>query len=153
MTNSYRQLLVHIDDTERAAVRLALARRIASAQGAAASALYATRPAYEMALVGPDVLALVIEELARLDEDRLLAAKRRFDAMLAEPGPQVTWGSVRDIGLAATFAGQALYADLLVLGQRRLRNHSAGRIRARPVRPLAPAREATPAPGTYVFQT
>jgi hypothetical protein len=31
----------------------------------------------------------LLVHIARLDEDRLLAAKRRFDAMLAEPGPQV----------------------------------------------------------------
>lgn len=36
--------------------------------------------------------------------------------------------------------------------QRWLRSHSSGRVGARPVRPLLPARQATPAPGTYVFQ-
>lgn len=117
MMSSYRQLLVHIDDTPRAAMRLSLARRLAAAHGASTAALYAVRPAYEMALAAPDVPAILIEQLSALDEERLASARRRFDAVLAEPGPQVTWGRVKDVDIIGAFTQQSLYTDLLVLGQ------------------------------------
>jgi nucleotide-binding universal stress UspA family protein len=118
MMSSYRQLLVHVDDSQRTAMRVSLARDIAARQGAAVAALYATRPAYEISLLGPEAPAMILNELAQMDEERVLAARRRFDAVVAcEPGTPVSWGCVRDVNPIGPFAQQALHADLLVLGQ------------------------------------
>jgi nucleotide-binding universal stress UspA family protein len=119
MMSSYRQLLVHIDDSQRSVAQLSLARRIAAEHGAATAALYATRPAYEIEMLGAEPPAMILNELAQLEDERVQAARRRFDIALgAEPGPQVSWNCVRDIALIGEFVEQALYADLLVFGQR-----------------------------------
>lgn len=119
MMFSYRQLLVHLDDTQRTGRRLSLARAIAAQQDAAVAALYATRPAYEIELLGPEPPAMILSELSQLNEERMQTAKRHFDvAVAAEPGPQVSWSCVRDTGLSSAFVQQGIYADLLVFGQR-----------------------------------
>jgi nucleotide-binding universal stress UspA family protein len=119
MMSSYCQLLVHIDDTQRTAMRLSLARGTAAEQGAAVAALYATRPAYEIELLGSEPPAAILNELAQLDEERVHTARRCFDIVVgSEPGPQVSWSCARQGGLVNAFVQQALHADLLVLGQR-----------------------------------
>lgn len=118
MMSSYRQLLVHVDDSQRTAMRVSLARAIAAEQGAAVAALYATRPAYEISLLGPEVPAMVLNELVQLDEERVQAARRRFDAVVGcEPEAPISWGCVRDVSPIGPFVQQALHADLLVFGQ------------------------------------
>jgi nucleotide-binding universal stress UspA family protein len=120
MNASYTQLLVHVDASARSAQRLAVARELALSHGAALAALYAVTPSYiELAPVpeiGPEFSAAMLA----IDERKRQHARAAFDTAMG--GPQqdslvATWGDVRDPPVIGAFVQQALYADLLVLGQ------------------------------------
>ena len=117
MNASFAQLLVHLDASPQAVQRLDAARRIGQSQGAAVTALYAVTPRLmELAFapeVGPDIAAA----LRDIDEELRKRVRTAFDQSLATPGVHVAWAEVPDDPVAAAFAQQALYADLLVLGQ------------------------------------
>jgi nucleotide-binding universal stress UspA family protein len=55
--------------------------------------------------------------LAEVDEERCSQALKVFDEAMNTPGPLATWGRSRDMPVVGAFAQQALFADLLVLGQ------------------------------------
>jgi nucleotide-binding universal stress UspA family protein len=116
-SSSLRQLLVHLDPTRAAGQRLAVARQLAAQHGAALAALYAGTPSFvglpwspEMA---PEAAALLVE----IDEQRRAEALRAFDQALAAPGPLALWAETGAVPVAVAFAEQAVFADLLVLGQ------------------------------------
>ncbi|MCW5654382.1 universal stress protein [Hydrogenophaga sp.] len=114
--SSLRSILLHLDNTARAADRTRLARSLAEAfdahvvgQPCTLSAL--TRFAY--ALQGAGQIVEVLEAMDREGRDRMHAG---FAAVAAgssrmhwsEPLPDAPW----------SFARRALYADLMILGQR-----------------------------------
>jgi nucleotide-binding universal stress UspA family protein len=111
-----KSLLVHLDASPRAAVRLALAHRLARTQGAHLTALYAVLP---MSLSTPwatvDGMAAAMPMLEEIDRDRRAAARATF-ALEAEGG-DIEWAEAGNDSLHATLLDRALYADLLVLGQ------------------------------------
>ena len=117
MNASLAQLLVHLDASPQAVQRLHAARRIGQSHGAAVTALYAVTPRLmELAFapeIGPDIAAA----LRDIDDELRARARAVFDQTLATPGVPVTWAEVPDDPVTAAFAQQALYADLLVLGQ------------------------------------
>jgi nucleotide-binding universal stress UspA family protein len=117
MKTSLTQLLVHLDATPQAARRLAVARQIAQAHGSAITALYAATPSLlDMPFVsesGPSVGAI----LRKLDDEQRARARDAFGQSLAAPGIRAIWAEVRGEPMMAAFAQQALFADLLVLGQ------------------------------------
>ncbi|HSV34974.1 MAG TPA: universal stress protein [Ramlibacter sp.] len=117
MNVSYRQLLVHLDSGERAAGRLALARRMAGALGADVAALYAVTPTLvalpAAPMIGPDLSAGMME----FDQSRRQRTRAMFDRVMEDSGPQVVWRELPDPPVIGGFSQQALYADLLVLGQ------------------------------------
>lgn len=117
MNASFAQLLVQLDASPQAAQRLEAARRIGQSQGAAVTALYAVTPRLmELAFapeVGPDIAAA----LRDIDDEMRNRARTSFEQSLASPGVHVTWAEFPDLPVMAAFAQQALYADLLVLGQ------------------------------------
>ncbi len=117
MKDSFTQLLVHIDATRHCAARLAAARAIAATQGARVAALYAVTPAILdtpfAAEAGPEAAAILNE----IDAGRRNGARDMVDQCAASEGPQVSWAHTGMAPSVATFAGQALYADLMVLGQ------------------------------------
>jgi nucleotide-binding universal stress UspA family protein len=117
MTTSLKQVLVHLDCTDEALHRLAAARHIAGQHAAALTALYAVTPAFvelPYALeVGP-----VAKDMVELDEQRRTKAHRAFDRAMDAPGAVAQWSQLDDTGIAGAFAQQALFADLLVMGQR-----------------------------------
>ena len=113
--STLKSLLVHVDATPQAAVRLKLAEQLALAHGAQATAVYAATSAllrYPMAMAaGADMAPM----LAEVDTQRLEAA-RKLHAATVNPA-QVRW--LECLGRPVVdMAQQALYADLLVLGQR-----------------------------------
>ena len=117
MSESLKQVLVHLDATARGAMRLKVARAIAQGQGAAVTALYAVTPALLEVPYTPEAGPNVAAALREIDEQRRAAARTAWDRQQSEPGPGVGWAEVSDYPIVASFARQALYADLLVLGQ------------------------------------
>ncbi len=117
MNASFAQLLVHLDASPQAVQRLDAARRIAQAQGAAVAALYAVTPSFVELPFAPEIGPGIAAALRDVDDALLARARAAFDRSLAAPGAPVAWAEVRDDPVMAVFAQQALYADLLVLGQ------------------------------------
>ena len=117
MKSSLKQLLVHFDASRRAAPRLEFARQLARRHGAAVAALYAVTPSFVMPPFAPTIGPGVAVTLRELDDERLARARTTFDRALASTGVPVSWSGVTDHPVTGAFAQQALYADLLVLGQ------------------------------------
>lgn len=117
MKESLTQLLVHLDGSARAARRLAVAREIAQSQGAAVTAVYAVTPALLVVPFAPEAGPSVAEALGQIDEQRRTQARGIFDRSVAAPGVHAAWAEVQDYPIVPAFARQALYSDLLVLGQ------------------------------------
>ena len=117
MKESLTQLLVHLDASPRAARRLDVARTIAQTHGAAVTALYAVTPALLVVPFAPEAGPSVANALGQIDEERCAQARAAFDRSVATPGVHASWAQVQDYPIVPAFARQALYADLLVLGQ------------------------------------
>ncbi|MEO8021651.1 universal stress protein [Polaromonas sp.] len=117
MTTSLKQLLVHLDATPQAAQRLEAACRIGQVHGAAVTALYAVTPSFVALPFAPEIGSGVAASLHELDEELHTRARAAFDKALAAPGMKAAWAEVDNDPVMGVFAQQALYADLLVLGQ------------------------------------
>jgi nucleotide-binding universal stress UspA family protein len=126
MNMSIRQVLVHLDATAASAARLQAARAVAQSQGASLTALYAAAPSFVELPYGADLAGSAAATLAELDDERRAQARKTFDGIMATPGCIGEWGETSEVPLLGAFAEQALYADLLVLGQRD-RGDPAGR--------------------------
>ena len=116
MKECLTQLLVHLDATDHTSRRLAVARAIAQGQGAALTALYAVTPALVEIPFAPDAGPSVAQVLCELDDERRAKARAEFERANIN-GLRAAWAEVRDYPIIPAFARQALYADLLILGQ------------------------------------
>lgn len=113
--NEMRSLLVHLDAGPHGASRLQAARALGDLLGADVTALYTVIPAsVEMSLLF--TAAAVNQALFDLNEGRLAKARQLVKSASAEPGMPIEWRQALEAP-EYTFARQALYADLLVLGQ------------------------------------
>jgi nucleotide-binding universal stress UspA family protein len=115
--NPLQSMLVHMDASPRCAVRLEIARRLARQHGAnMVCALLAIEPRMVPVAVpvGVDVVPMVPE----VDAGQRARARAMFDAALAEGAPTMAWDEVPGDPPAWGFAQAALYADLMVLGQK-----------------------------------
>jgi nucleotide-binding universal stress UspA family protein len=117
MASSLRQVLVHLDATRSLADRLAVARKVAEQQGAALAALYAATPLFVELPYAPELGPTLAADLVALDEERRAGALKIFDKAMADAGPVATWSQTNEVPVLSAFAQQALFADLLVLGQ------------------------------------
>jgi nucleotide-binding universal stress UspA family protein len=117
MKESFSQVLVHVDDSPQALQRIGAARRLAQVQGAAVTALFGMTPALLVVPFAPEAGAAVVQSLREIDDERRARARTALEGALATPGPAVEWAQVQGYPVAPIFAQQALYADLLVLGQ------------------------------------
>lgn len=117
MKESLTQLLVHLDASEGAAQRLDVARRIAQSHGAAVTALYAVTPALLVVPFAPEAGASVATTLRDIDDERRASARAALARSLTTPGVHAAWAEVQDYPILPAFSRQALYADMLVLGQ------------------------------------
>ena len=113
----FRRIVVHMDDTAHATARLALGRRLAREHGGTLCATYSTVPGYALVPYGPDAAASAMQVLREIDEDRLRDARLRFERECAHAEPPPEWAVCCDLPVEGEFIRQALYADLLVLGQ------------------------------------
>lgn len=117
MKTPVAQVLVHLDPSPGAALRLAVACQLAARQGAAVTALYAATPTFVDVPFAPGIGAEVAVALRQVDTTHLQRAREVFDASQKSAEVRATWVEVRDDPITAVFAQQALYADMLVLGQ------------------------------------
>lgn len=118
MTSTLRQLLVHLDAGASAPARLAAARALASRHGATVSALYASSPVVLQLPYPPETASGLAAALLDVDAERRRATRRMFDEAVRAPGPRTTWAESSAVPPLRGMLQQALYADLLVLGQR-----------------------------------
>lgn len=126
MKESLTQLLVHLDASPGASRRLDVARAIAQSHGAAVTALYAVTPALLMVPFAPEAGASVATTLREIDDERRESARAALERSLATPGVHAAWAEVQDYPIVPVFARQALFSDLLVLGQHDASSASAG---------------------------
>jgi nucleotide-binding universal stress UspA family protein len=117
MKDSLMQLLVHVDATARALQRLQVARQLGRQHGAAIAALYAVTPSFVELPFAPEVGPGVAAALREIDDEQQDRARAAFGQWQASSDVRASWAELRDDPVMAAFAQQALYADLLVLGQ------------------------------------
>lgn len=117
MTTSLKQLLVHLDASPQAAQRLETACRLGQAHGAAVTALYAVTPAFVELPFAPEIGPGVAASLHERDVELRTRARAAFDRVVAAPGMKASWAEVGNEPVMGVFSQQALFADLLVLGQ------------------------------------
>lgn len=117
--NTLRSILVHLDASPNSTRRLLLARELAAQQQAALHALYAVWPSY---LAVPFALsegsASVLPMLEQIDNERRAAAREAFERERGDFTPAMHWADLGNEPVITGFAEQALYSDLMVLGQR-----------------------------------
>jgi len=109
-----RSILLHLDATPCAAARLAPARSLALRQEAALSAMFVATPPQrplQLALAESPAALLLPTDVSAFEETH-----RRLQDALAQGGPAMQWITAAGDPVDA-FCRQALYADLLVLGQ------------------------------------
>lgn len=117
MKTAYRQILVHIDNSPRSDARLALARRLAHEQDASVAAVHATQPAYYHSARTLEAAERLAAALRQQEVARRAEARARFDEALADGSPRATWAECIASNVVDAFAQQALFADLVIMGQ------------------------------------
>ncbi|HVO08249.1 MAG TPA: universal stress protein [Burkholderiaceae bacterium] len=122
--NPIQSILVHLDAGPHGAARLRVARNLAGQFGATATALYAVTPLY-VQMASDIVVGSAADSLIALDAERMTAARKLVTAANAEPGAQLQWSEAQEAPEFA-FVRQALYADLLVLGQHDRQHRETG---------------------------
>lgn len=116
--NAIRSVLVHLDASPRSAERLRLARTLAATQGATVSALFAVTPIYLDAALAYTADANTAALLQEAEAAQRRSARAVFEAEAARHGPPLHWAEPTTGPASSDFAAQALYADLVLLGQR-----------------------------------
>ena len=115
--NTLKSILLHLDASPRCAQRLAAAGQLAGRHGAELKVLYAVVPGTLQFPFADGVGAELLQRIRPLDDERRAKARTHFDQAVAAGLGNARWlDPVEDISLRE-FTRQALYADLLVLGQ------------------------------------
>ena len=121
MNTSIIQLLVHIDASAQAVVRLEAACRLAQRHGSAVTALYAATPQYVELPFAPEIGPGIVAVQRQVDRQHLARARAAFDhsqsSSQGSAGVRTAWAEVHDDPMMPAFTQQALFADILVLGQ------------------------------------
>lgn len=115
--NTIRSILVHLDGTARAEIRIRLAQLLASAHQAALTALFAVTPRYLPLLpLAGGVPSTPMP--ADIDPDHRARARDLFERTRDDGAPASNWQELQGEPVIETFVQRALLSDLLVLGQR-----------------------------------
>jgi nucleotide-binding universal stress UspA family protein len=117
MTSTAKSLLVHLDGSARAEVRLTLAHQFAAACNTRVSALFAVAPRYLPLLPlagGPPSMTMG----AQVDLDHRMHAMGMFERAHAASAQPCQWLELSGEPVIESFSRRALTADLLFLGQR-----------------------------------
>ena len=128
--NRIPAVLVHVDGAASNVSRLAVACDVAQRHGSALAALFAAAPPLldvPYAHVGG---AIALDGLQELFGQRLGSARRMALRACAQRALEGTWQELSGVTPAIGFAQQALYADLLVLGQHDASDASAQHVPA-----------------------
>lgn len=112
-----RSLLVHLDGSPRCAARLRLALDLAQRHDATLTAVYASMPPMSDMPYTYAASAIAPQLLQEMEVQRRQLAKDNFDAAQRRSPVPMAWVELREGLLPKAVAEQALYADLLVLGQ------------------------------------
>ncbi|APW37262.1 hypothetical protein RD110_08680 [Rhodoferax koreense] len=129
-----RSILVHMDSSSHAARRIEVARQVAECFGADATVQYAVLPAELRVTASLEGGGQAIATMRELDAERRAKALRIFESHAAA-SPRLSWGdSLRDAHCG--LAQRALYADLLILGQRDPDDEAGGDVPADMVQTL-----------------
>lgn len=113
-----QSILVHLDASPRSAERLALAQQLAREQGGVVTAYYAVVPAMlSMPFLGASATGSVLALLENSDREQRSRARAVFDQAEAKGGVEMRWSELGNADITAGVFEQALYSDLLVLGQ------------------------------------
>ncbi len=115
----FRSILVHLDGSTHAALRLDLARQLAARQQAALNAMFAVVPRLQPLPLAMAEGAPVVPMVDAIDERHRAQAQKTFDD--GTRGQASRWLELNGHAPIAGFTAQAFYNDLLVLGQ-----HDAG---------------------------
>ncbi len=130
MKTSLTQLLVHLDSSAHAAKRLRVACELARRRQATVTALYAATSSYLRLPLSPELGPTIESTLRELDEERRAQARALFDQTVASVDVRASWAALPRNFIVQAFAQQALYADLLVLGQHDASGTEAGDVPA-----------------------
>lgn len=118
--NDVPSVLIHLDASPRTGERIAFARRFAARHSASLQALYAVNSNFvELPFAlseSSDIGAMAL----KLDDERRKRAHEQFERATAAPGTPLEWAELEGEPAIWGFVQQALYADLLVLGQREI---------------------------------
>lgn len=119
--NGIRSILVHVDATARAELRLRVAMRLARTSQAQLTALYAvTSAAYSMPMAVAEAAASLAPLLESVDREHFEAAHLMYQRVVADArgdAPPMAWADAGRAPPVAALTGRALVTDLLVLGQ------------------------------------
>jgi nucleotide-binding universal stress UspA family protein len=113
-------IVVHVDGTDRAELRLRIAQVLAREAQARLTVLYAVTPmALALPPTVPEGAAVYAAALESLEADRRARARASFDriATTAAPSERLLWEDGTGHPSEAITAARALTTDLLVLGQ------------------------------------
>lgn len=116
--NPIRSILVHLDTSPQCPVRLRLAHELAQRFDAAATALFAASAAEVLMPFGDTPEYSMAAVRAEFEADRRQRARAVFDAAQAQGLGRLQWAELPSLAGMQGFSAQALYADLLVMGQR-----------------------------------
>lgn len=116
--SAIKTILVHLDASPRCEARLRAASRLADQHGAELLALYGVVPQALQFPVADGMGAQMLAEMRTADDARRVATRSVFDQAVTADLKCARWlQPVEDLSMRDV-ARQALYADLLVLGQR-----------------------------------
>ena len=117
MKTTLTQLLVHLDPSPRAVQRLEVARKLGQRHNAAVAALYAVTPSFMDMPFEPAIGAGAGAGMREIDDEQRDRVQAMFERARASSDAPMSWAEVLEDPCIDAFAQQALYADLLVLGQ------------------------------------
>lgn len=113
---AYKDILVHVDTSARAAARVDLAIGLATAHDAHLTGLFVRQveqiPEYVLVELGPRAIDLQQRQALEI----AVSAARMFDTRVKRAGIAAEWRTIDD-DPSATLLTHARYADLVVLGQ------------------------------------
>ena len=122
--SSIRSVLMHLDATTSGVARLELARNLALRHEATLSAMFVAAPMHTPLKTAFSESPAAL--LRWVDCAALERTKSRFNDALGERGARMRWLENDGADGVAAFCRQALYADLLVLGQHDAASTSSG---------------------------
>ncbi len=114
--NGYRRVLVHVSDSERSVAVLALATRVAIAQGATLRAVHAVPPLHLGAHLVPESAMIAAQLAQQTERERTARARDRVLQTAEASGIEIEFQSPGGDPLKATML-DAGAADLVVMGQ------------------------------------